>query len=446
MPKIIRVDSVLVSRCAARSNCYNTAWCRLATTGTPSIICSMQIGINAHLLSFGGNYRQAGLSRYIYELAMRAPGLMPGDRFAAFVGNEQLPRSVLREAPANLVFSKSRFPTAKAPVRIAWEQLVLPAAALRARLKLLHCPVNVVPLLCPCPSVITIHDLIFLRYPENFKPAKRRYLTAMTTLSARGAAHVIAVSEATRQDVIELLGVPPGKVTTVHNGVGEQFRPLSEEARATFAQEKGVQGRVVFYVGTLEPRKNLVTLLRAFSALVEEPDFSDVKLVIGGSKGWYYEEIFATAEALGLTGSGRVRFLGRVPDEELPLWYNIAAVFAYPSIYEGFGLPALEAMSCGTPVVTSDTSCFPEVVGDAGMMVPPGEKGAWTAALRTLLSEPERAAALGLRGLARAAGFSWDKAAAETVEVYRRVLEKERAGTAAGKSGNQANIKEQKAR
>src|SRR5207237_1001423 len=121
--------------------------------------------------------------------------------------------------PANLKFAQSRLPTAKAPVRIAWEQTVLPLACMKEQLDLLHCPVNVRPFVSPCPTIVTIHDLIFLRYPENFKPARRRYLKAMTTWSARHAAHVIAVSEATRRDVIELLGVRPDKVTTIHNGV-----------------------------------------------------------------------------------------------------------------------------------------------------------------------------------------------------------------------------------
>src|SRR5262249_48621600 len=163
-------------------------------------------------------------------------------------------------------------------------------------------------------AIVTIHDLIFLRYPQAFKPARRRYLAAMTGWSARHDAHVIAVSGATRRDTIQLLGVSPDQVTTVHNGVGEQFRQLPGDALAEFRREKGLAGRVVFYVGTLEPRKNLTMLLKAFAALVGEPGFEDVTLYVGGSKGWYYDEIFATTERLGLAESRRVVFLGRVPD------------------------------------------------------------------------------------------------------------------------------------
>ncbi|MFL5732310.1 MAG: glycosyltransferase family 4 protein, partial [Chloroflexia bacterium] len=355
-------------------------------------------------------------------LLVRLPAIDCAYEFTGFLGNEPLPENFLQAKPANLALARSRLPTQRAPVRIAWEQGALPAASAQRRLDLLLCPVNVRPFFCPCPVVVTVHDLIFLRYPEKYRPAKRRYLKAMTTWSARHAAHVIAVSEATRRDVISLLGVEPGRVTTVHNGVSEQFKPLGREEREAFRREKSVTGRAILYLGTLEPRKNLVTLLTAFAALAQEPGCRDVTLLIGGSKGWYYEEIFTTAERLGLVAGERVRFLGRVPDEELPLWYNIADIFAYPSLYEGFGLPALEAMACGTPVIASNTSSLPEVVGDAGILAGPGDVDAWCAAIRRLLSDAGDAAVLSERGLRRAGTFSWDRAARETSAVYRRVL------------------------
>jgi glycosyltransferase involved in cell wall biosynthesis len=382
----------------------------------------MRIGINAHLLAFSGNYRQAGLSRYIYELLLRLPAIDSTYRFTGFLGNGPLPGNFVRAKPANLRLSRSRLPTGSAPVRIAWEQIALPVVSARERLDLLHCPVNVRPFLCPCPSVVTVHDLIFLRYPEKYRPSKRRYLEAMTGWSARHAAQVIAVSEATRQDVISLLGVDPARVTTVHNGVSEQFRPVSEDEISAFKSDKDLEGRVVLYLGTLEPRKNLVTLMRAFGMLAQEPECRDVSLLIGGSKGWYYDEIFAVAERLGLAASGRVRFLGRVPDEELTLWYNSADIFAYPSLYEGFGLPALEAMACGTPVIASNTSSLPEVVGDAGILIGPEDVDAWCAAISRLLADKGASDELREKGLMQAGKFSWDQAARETAAVYGRVI------------------------
>lgn len=382
----------------------------------------MRVGINAHLLSFSGSYRQAGLSRYIDELLFELPRVANDLDVIGYTGNEPLPPETEARKPANLALSRSRFPTQRAPVRIAWEQAALPFAALRHRLDLVHCPVNVRPLFSPYPTIVTIHDLIFLRSPQSFHPAKRAYLTAMTGWSARNAAQVIAVSEATRRDVIELLRVPANRVTTVHNGVGEQFRPIGEAERGKFRQEHDVGGRAILYVGTLEPRKNLPMLLKAFGRLAEDEEFADVRLYIGGSKGWYYEEIFATAERLGLTGGGKVLFLGRVPDEELPLWYNVATLVTYPSLYEGFGLPALEAMSCGTPVLASNTSALPEVVGDGGMLLDPQNEGAWLDAMRRMLKDEELLGGLAERALRQAGRFSWTRSAEETVAVYRKVL------------------------
>jgi glycosyltransferase involved in cell wall biosynthesis len=160
--------------------------------------------------------------------------------------------------------------------------------------------------------------------------------------------------------------------------------------------------------------------LEAFASIAGDPELADVTLVIGGSKGWYYDEIFATAERLGLgtwENGGRVLWLGRVPDSELPLWYNIAGVCAYPSLYEGFGLPALEAMSCGIPVIASNTSSLPEVVGNAGLLLPPEDVSAWAGALRRLLGDAELSGQLGRDALSQAAGFSWERTAEQTALV-----------------------------
>jgi glycosyltransferase involved in cell wall biosynthesis len=160
-----------------------------------------------------------------------------------------------------------------------------------------------------------------------------------------------------------------------------------------------------------------------------------VKLYIGGSKGWYYEEIFATAERLGLTQPGRVAFLGRVPDEQLPLWYNVATVLAYPSLYEGFGLPALEAMSCGTPVLASNGSSLPEVVGSGGLLLDPNDEAAWFDAMRAVLSNEPLRAELGEKALRQAAKFSWTRSARETAAVYQRVLAKRGKRRDGGRTG-----------
>ncbi len=384
----------------------------------------MRIGINAQLLSFEATYRQAGLSRHIYELLMQVPGHAPRVHFTAYIPPGNIPETFSHAAPPNLRLSAGTLPTGRAPVRIAWEQTALSVDVMRDRLDLLHCPVNVRPLVCFAPTVLTIHDLIFLRYPQSFHSAKRRYLSAMTGWSARHAAHVITVSEATRRDVIDLLRVAPERVTTVYNGVGIQFKPLPSDQTDEFRRKKGLEGPVLLYVGTLEPRKNLPVLLRAFHSIADEPGIEDATLVIGGSKGWYYNEIFSTADSLGLASSGRVRFLGRVPDEELPLWYNIATACVYPSLYEGFGLPPLEAMACGTPVITANTSSLPEVVGEAGLMLEPDDIAGWAEAIRSIITNAGLRSRLSEEARNQARSFTWERMAHETVAVYRQVLDK----------------------
>lgn len=388
----------------------------------------MRVGINAHLLSFSGNYRQAGLSRYIDELLFGVPPLAPAIQFRGYTGRIQLPPERRAALPANLSLQASPLPTERPQARIVWEQAVLPVAARADQLDLLHCPVNIRPLALTVPAIITIHDLAFLRFARSHHPLKRLYLSAMTGWSARHSAHVITVSEATRRDVIQLLKVSPRRVTTVHNGVGEEFKPAGADELAAFRRTKQITGRSILYVGTLEPRKNLPMLLEAFAQLVAQSEFSDVTLYIGGSKGWYYDAIFGTAERLGLAQGGRVRFLGRVPNEELPLWYNSATVFAYPSFYEGFGLPALEAMACGTPVVAAGTSALPEVVGNAGLILDPAAVGAWAEGLGNMLTNSQLRAQMSAKAKLQAARFSWERCALGTIEVYCKQLGKPHAG------------------
>lgn len=381
-----------------------------------------RIGIDAHLLSFAGSYRQAGVSRYIAELlrafaAVDAAGAGgPAHDYVAYAGPERPPADF---APGGGVrWRHSRLRTARPPARIAWEQAAGPLAAARDRLDLFHGPVNVLPLLLPCPGVVTVHDLAFLAYPEAYHPAKRRYLKLATALSVRRAARVIAVSAATRDELVRRLGVPERKVTVVHNAVDPAFKPLPAAEIAAFRAEQELPERMVLFVGTLEPRKNLVGLLDAFARIAPE---TDAHLVVVGGKGWLYDEVFARLARLGLTE--RVRFAGFVPDAQLPLWYNAAEVFVYPSLYEGFGLPPLEALACGTSVVTSNASSMPEVVGDAALLADPDDPDALAAALRRLLSDPGLRTMLRERGLARAAVFSWARTAAATRAVYDAVLD-----------------------
>lgn len=380
-----------------------------------------RIGIDAHLLSFAGSYRQAGVSRYIAELLRDFATVDPdaGQAYTAFVGPEPVPPAFLVAPDGALRFVHSRLPTGRPPVRIAWEQALGPVAAARARLDLLHGPVNALPLAAPCRGVVTIHDLAFLAHPAALGAGRRRYLTAITALSARRAAKIIAVSAFTRDEIVARLGVSAAKVAVVHNAVDPSFAPLPAEECARFRAEQGLPERFILCVGTLEPRKNLTGLLDAFARLAPQ---TAADLVIVGGQGWLYDDALARVATLGL--AGRVRFAGFVPDEELPRWYNAARVFVYPSLYEGFGLPPLEALACGVPTVTSAGTAMAEVVGDAALLADPRDPEALAAALGRALDDTILRAALREAGPRRAGSFTWARAAAATRAVYDEVLER----------------------
>ncbi len=380
-----------------------------------------RIGIDAHLLSFAGSYRQAGVSRYIAELLRDFATADPaaGQRYTAFVGPEPVPATFLPAAGGPLRFVHSRLPTGRPPMRIAWEQAFAPLAAVRARLDLFHGPVNALPLATPGRGIVTIHDLAFLAHPEALGAGRRRYLTAITALSARRAAKIIAVSAFTRDEIVARLGVAAEKVAVVHNAADATFAPLPTEERARFRAEQGLPERFILCVGTLEPRKNLTGLLDAFARLAPH---TDAALVVVGGQGWMYDDALARVATLGLTG--RVRFAGFVPDEDLPRWYNAASVFVYPSLYEGFGLPPLEALACGVPTVTSAGTAMAEVVGDAALLADPRDPPALAAALGRALDDTALRATLRDAGPRRAATFTWARAAAATRAIYDEVLER----------------------
>ncbi len=396
----------------------------------------MHIGLNAHLLSPAETYRGAGINWYIHNLLTHLPRVDHDNRYTAFIGDG-------RFTSPGLALKVSRLPTARPVVRIFWEQVVQPFALRKEGVDLLHALAFVTPLLSRCPSVVTIYDLSFLLYPESFKRFKRFYLGLFTRFSVRKARRIIAISESTKRDVVRLLGVPPDKVDVVYCGRDEAFHPLPEAQVAAFRLRRGLPEHFVLFVGTIEPRKNLTTLLEAYAAFrrdVRDQEIGNRKskignlhLVIGGAKGWFYEDVFARVEELGL--EDQVMFPGYIPVSELPLWYNAAELFVYPSLYEGFGLPPLEAMACGTPVVTANTSSLPEVVGEApgtgsqghsaGLTVDPLDVEGLAEAMRRALGDEALRQEMRKRGLQRAKGFSWTKTAQETVQVYQRAMEYE---------------------
>lgn len=378
----------------------------------------MRAGINAQLLYLSGSYRAAGINRYIHQLlAHLRPLASEAEELVAFTGRWKLPPEL--EPTPHFRVRQTPLPTWKPSVRIAWEQLLQPPAVAGERLDLLHSLSYVQPLVCPTKSVVTMLDLTFMRMPRSFNRFNRIYLTTMSALSARRCDRIIAISESTRQDVIHFLHVPPEKVEVIYCGVDAPFKPIDDPAiLSRFRAERGVPDRFLLYLGTLEPRKNVERLIEAYAKL-RRSGGTDHKLVLGGARGWLYDRIFARVRELGL--EDEVVFTSYIPYDELPLWYNCADIFIYPSLYEGFGLPPLEAMACGTPVVTSSSSSLPEVVGAAALTVDPLDVSALAAAIARVLNEPSLRERLKADGPRQAARFSWSETAARTLECYRGV-------------------------
>jgi glycosyltransferase involved in cell wall biosynthesis len=318
-------------------------------------------------------------------------------------------------------------------------RIPLPVQALAGRCDLYHATDFVLPPVLPgTPTVLTVHDLTFERDPDSAPPKLLRFLRRVVPQSVRRATHVVADSHATARDLADLYGVAAEKITVIHSGVDERFRP--EEVR-TQNSEHRTQNRVdvrakygigdgpfILTVGTMQRRKNHLSLVRAFAsrAFASRPTphapllTPHSSLVIAGGTGWLYDDVLAEVHGLGL--AERVKFIGFVDDADLPALYRAAAVFAFPSLYEGFGLPPLEAMACGVPVVASSVSSLPEVVGDAGLMVDPLDVDALAAALDRALNDTAWRDQAIARGLARARQFTWHRAAVQLLAVYEQIL------------------------
>lgn len=370
----------------------------------------MRIGISAYLLHGGADYRSAGVSVYTRQLLSALPLAAPEHRYLAYVGSDapKIAGADRIEAPVA---------TQNPLVRIPWEQVALPVRAALDHVNVLHGTVNVIPWLASVPTVVTVHDLAFMRYPDRFPPAKVRYLHTAVDLSVRRATQIIAVSEHTRQDLIECFRVRKERVTVIHSGVDARFQPGATEAGARLREEKTGGRRFVLSVGTLEPRKNLDVLIRAFGA-AKRIVGSNHALVLVGARGWMDGHLFELVKELEL--GDHVMFAGYVPSNELPSWYNAADLFAYPSAYEGFGLPLLEAMACGVPAITTASSALAEVAGDACITVEPGSEEALRVALVQVLSDEALRSTMRTAGLQRASAFSWERAARATANVYAR--------------------------
>jgi glycosyltransferase involved in cell wall biosynthesis len=373
----------------------------------------LRIGLDALLLGGRPGVRKTGVSRYEAQLADALLKLPGDDEYRVYAS----PRNDEIVAPTAATWRAPWIPTEHPVARIGWEQSGLVFQAYRDRIDLLHGMAFVTPPAWRGPSVVTIHDLAFMKLGGHATKRRSIYLSAMVRLSVKRAGRVIVISSQTSQDAQELLGVDLGKIAITPLGVSPTLRPLTPEARAAFRIQHNLDRPTILYLGTLEPRKNIPILLQAFDRIAEE---AGAELVLGGAEGWLTDELHQTLNAM--RWRDRVRLTGFIPEPELAAWLSAADCFAFPSRYEGFGLPPLEAMACGTPVVASNSSSLPEVLGDDALLVDPDDVEGLGEALANMLGDAALAADLRERGFSRAARYSWSETARLTRIVYQEAL------------------------
>ena len=362
------------------------------------------VGIDTRLT----HYRVGGISRYIREIVAALPA--PSHQTTTIFQSRKAERAI-----------SDRFAMAKlwTPPHHPLERLALSAELLPHRLDLFHSPDFIAPMRGARRHIITVHDLSFVHYPEYLTAASRRYYNGQIEASVQRADHILANSHATKQDFIDVLDVPPEKITVHWLGVDEGFRPLPRESTAATIEALNLPADYFLFVGTVEPRKNLPGLARAYRDLLQElPDAP--KLVIAGRPGWHYRQVMS--DIAGVCVDQHIIFINDVADSQLPALYNQAIALMMPSYYEGFGLPALEAMACGTVPIVSDIPALREITDGVGSLVDPHDPASIAEAMMKALCDQSWRQAQAEAGIRRAAQFTWSKAAEIAQACYQALL------------------------
>lgn len=371
----------------------------------------MRIAIDARLNA----YRRGGIPQYTRQLLTALSEIATEEQFVSLQHRDMLrPLAVAPNVTRRTIYT---------PPHHRFERWTLPFEVALARPDILHFPDFIAPTYRPCPAVVTIHDLAFMHYPQILDDAARAFYQQVLTNTHRADA-VIAVSEATRQDVVQFLDVPVDDVKVVYEAAAPMFRRMDlrpGEARVLNGKPVAADTFMLF-VSTLEPRKNLPTLLQALRICLDRDPSRPYKLVIVGGRGWNDEPIFEAIRDLRL--ADHVLLAGSVGQYDLRWLYNACQFYINPSLYEGFGLPLLEAMACGAACLAAATSSLPEIAGDAALYVPPLEPDQWADAMEALWDNTERQAELGRIGQARSQRFSWTRAARETLQIYYHAVER----------------------
>lgn len=365
----------------------------------------MKIGIDARLTY----YRTGGISTYTRELIQALETLDTANRYVVLHSRKDGASISQRFARANVW----------TPAHHRLERLALSVELLSHRLDVLHSPDFIPPFRGAHRHVITVHDLTFLHYPQYLTADSRRYYNAQIFAACRHADHILTVSEATKHDLIERLNVASSKITVQPHGVASAYRPLKAAEVDPVRAALSLPDRYFLHVGTWEPRKNILGLLKGYRQLLDRfPDAPPVVLV--GRPGWLFESIRAEIDILGI--NERIYWRSSVNDAQLPAVYNAALALVAPSFYEGFGMPALEAMACGTLPIVSNRSSLPEVVGDIGLLVDPDDPASIAGALEKVLTNDHWRIAHQAAGVARAQQFTWERSAQIALHTYTSLL------------------------
>lgn len=358
-----------------------------------------------------------GIGRYVREMLSALSDIDQSNQYRLFYASKNKSSHATLDLPDN--FRVRHLPVNDIWLARIWQRirLPLPVELITGFLDIYHSPdFTLPPTLSDIPTLLTVHDLSFLRDPESAAPGLRGYLEVAVKRSVQLATHVLADSQSTKNDLIELYTTPEDKITVLYAGVSSTFRPITDLDQLMKVRKRYKLGDQPFVlsVGTLQPRKNHATLIKAFELTLMDSDYN---LVLAGGKGWSYEEVYDLVRSRGL--QHRVLFPGFVADEDLSALYSSADVMVFPSLYEGFGLPVLESMACGVPVLASNISCLPEVAGSAALFVDPRDVEAMSAAMLKLVSNVDLRENLRKKGFERVEQFSWQSSAANLLRVYR---------------------------
>jgi len=342
--------------------------------------------------------------------------------FGFYVGNLVKNLRLIDRKNHFFFFKPTETKDLSAPKRFIWDQFRVPKLARRNKVDILHQPSFSAPIFYQGKMVVTVHDLIAIKFGEDIPFFSRQFFARWMPFSYRKADHIIAISENTKKDIVKYLNIDPNKITVIPLAADEKFKPIDDKLKIESVKKKYHTGaNYLLHVGTLNPRKNLSFIIDVFFKIASS--HPNINLVITGKEGWYYENLYEKVKELKL--EDRVIFTGYIDEEDKVYLYNGAKMFVFPSIYEGFGLPPLEAMACGVPVVSSNTSSMPEVIKDSGILLSPKDKVAWIKEISILLDDPKKIQQLKTSGLKRAKDFSWKKTAELTLEVYEKVLKKD---------------------